>query len=389
MNIKKIIFWESLSHVAGGQRVLLNLLPFFVKDFLVIVIIPEDGELAIACRDIGADVRYIQAGSYHLGRKTFLDVLSFIFRTPRIIFQGIHVCRGTDFIYVNSTRVLPWAVIVGSILHAPVLWHSHILLSDKKTRMLVRFFGSFPMVKKIIAVSEVANSQFSEFAKKTEIVKNSVDIRKFHSRNKNMNSRSEMGMTEGAQDGNDKGGVWRIGIVGDIVPQKGHSVLLKAASILQKQGKDFHISIIGEPRENSILYKEELQKEIFEFGLRDRVEFLGQLKEMQNMYSNFDLIIVPSFVPEACPMVICESFACGVPVIGSRIGAISEFISDGETGYLFEAGSEKDLAEKIVLFFSGSEKIQFMKRRCREYAEKNFDLEGMYKKIKIIIQEIS
>ncbi|GEM_PF-3208232 len=393
MKKEKIIFWESLSHIAGGQRVLLNLLPFFVKDFSATVIIPENGEFSHACKDIDADIVYIQTGSYSLGKKTFSDVLSFIFRTPGIIFQGIRVCRGADIIYVNSTRVLPWAVIIGSILRIPILWHSHILLSDKKTQALTRFFGSFPIVKRIIAVSEVASRQFSEFEKKTEIVKNSVDIDKFQPMKEILDSRSGAGMTEGEWGGNETMSVpqtiWRIGIVGDIVPQKGHSTLLKAASILQKQGKDFCISVIGKPRENSISYREELERESSNLLLQDKIEFLGQLKDMQNIYSKFDLIVVSSLVPETCSLVICETLACGVPVIGSRIGAIPELISDGQTGYLFEAGNSEDLAEKIILFFSDSEKIRLMKKQCRQYAEENFNLEEMYKRIKKIIQEIS
>jgi glycosyltransferase involved in cell wall biosynthesis len=57
--------------------------------------------------------------------------------------------------------------------------------------------------------------------------------------------------------------------------------------------------------------------------------------------------VVPSEWYENAPVSIMESYACGKPVIGARIGGISEMIAEGETGFLFDSGSVDQLAAAL------------------------------------------
>jgi glycosyltransferase involved in cell wall biosynthesis len=61
--------------------------------------------------------------------------------------------------------------------------------------------------------------------------------------------------------------------------------------------------------------------------------------------------IVPSIWMENSPMTIYESYAVGLPVIGSDIGGIPELIDVGETGYLFEPKDVDGLATAIRRLF--------------------------------------
>jgi glycosyltransferase involved in cell wall biosynthesis len=54
---------------------------------------------------------------------------------------------------------------------------------------------------------------------------------------------------------------------------------------------------------------------------------------------------------ENSPMTIYESYAVGLPVIGSDIGGIPELIDVGETGYLFESKDDDGLASAIRRLF--------------------------------------
>ena len=54
-------------------------------------------------------------------------------------------------------------------------------------------------------------------------------------------------------------------------------------------------------------------------------------------------LVIPSDCFEGFPLTIVEAFACGVPVIGSRLGGIGEVIQHGRSGLLFEAGDATDL----------------------------------------------
>jgi glycosyltransferase involved in cell wall biosynthesis len=65
------------------------------------------------------------------------------------------------------------------------------------------------------------------------------------------------------------------------------------------------------------------------------------------LLADADAVVVPSLVPETFSIVAREAFACGLPVIASRIGALPEAIRDGEDGWLFEPGDATGLAELV------------------------------------------
>lgn len=66
------------------------------------------------------------------------------------------------------------------------------------------------------------------------------------------------------------------------------------------------------------------------------------------MLADIDATIVPSIVPETYSIVTRESFASGIPVIASRIGALPDAIRPGENGWLFEPGDAAGLASLIA-----------------------------------------
>ena len=73
-------------------------------------------------------------------------------------------------------------------------------------------------------------------------------------------------------------------------------------------------------------------------------------------------LVVPSIWYENFPRTIVEAFACGLPVIASRIGALADIVRDGETGLLFEPGNPRDLADKMAWALANPERMAAMGR---------------------------
>jgi len=71
---------------------------------------------------------------------------------------------------------------------------------------------------------------------------------------------------------------------------------------------------------------------------------------------------------ENLPCVILESFACGVPVISSNVGGISEFFPK-EFGFLVPPKDESDLLHKILTMHQG---FKINKKDMYHYVEENF-----------------
>lgn len=59
------------------------------------------------------------------------------------------------------------------------------------------------------------------------------------------------------------------------------------------------------------------------------------------------VLVVPSTCYEACPLVVIEAFAVGLPVVASDHGALAEMVEDGRTGWLFMPGDAQALAAAV------------------------------------------
>jgi glycosyltransferase involved in cell wall biosynthesis len=114
----------------------------------------------------------------------------------------------------------------------------------------------------------------------------------------------------------------------------------------------------------------------------NHIELLGRLSHEQVLALMGDarFLVFPSEWYEGFPMTIAEAFACGVPVIASRLGGMEEIVSGVYTGLLFEPGDPTDLAAKVDWAWSHPHRMAEMRENARrEYedkyiAEKNYEL---------------
>jgi glycosyltransferase involved in cell wall biosynthesis len=118
-------------------------------------------------------------------------------------------------------------------------------------------------------------------------------------------------------------------------------------------------------------YKQDERREKY-----PEVEFTGykQDEELKEIINRASFVVVPSGYYENCSMSVLESMAFGKPIIGSRIGGIPEQIEDGKTGFLFEMGNVRELAEKMMVLASDKELRKKMGRAAREKLERKYSL---------------
>lgn len=98
-------------------------------------------------------------------------------------------------------------------------------------------------------------------------------------------------------------------------------------------------------------------------------------------------LILPSIWYENFPRTLVEAFAAGLPVIGSRLGALEELIEDGVTGLLFDPGDAGQLASKIRWAQSNVTAMAEMGRHARARYEKNFTADKNYEQLICIYQD--
>jgi len=108
----------------------------------------------------------------------------------------------------------------------------------------------------------------------------------------------------------------------------------------------------------------------------------------------FDLIKGANFLVwpsegyyETFGLVAIDAFACGVPVIASRIGVLAENIEDGVTGLHFKAGNAEDLASKVNWAAEHPEEMRKMGLNARRVYERKYSSEANYRRLMEIYQE--
>lgn len=97
-----------------------------------------------------------------------------------------------------------------------------------------------------------------------------------------------------------------------------------------------------------------VRKLITEYGLEDRVLFLGKRDDVAELISVSDCVLLPS-EKESFGLVALEAMACGVPVVASNAGGIPEVVLHGETGYLSAVGNYEEMANNVLKLFFDEE----------------------------------
>lgn len=155
--------------------------------------------------------------------------------------------------------------------------------------------------------------------------------------------------------------------VGGLTYHKGVQNLIN--SFREIKNNNLLLEIVGDG-----IYRNELEKLA---GEDKRIIFHGKLpyKKTQEFYEKVDFLVVPSIWYEVFGTIILESFRKGTPVIGARIGAIPELIRENETGFLFNAGDEKDLRRSLEKAITNINKIDKLNKNSFDFVKK-FNMEA-------------
>ena len=155
--------------------------------------------------------------------------------------------------------------------------------------------------------------------------------------------------------------------VGRLVQSKGVSMLLEA----WKQLPTIPLHVVGDGPCRQQMESEQRP------GALPSLTYRGQLRRAETLHAmkNARFLIFPSEWYEGFPVTIAEAFACGVPVVGSRLGAMQEIISDGVTGLHFRAGDVQDFRSKMQWAWDHPAEMEEMGRRARQEFERKYTAE--------------
>ena len=137
-------------------------------------------------------------------------------------------------------------------------------------------------------------------------------------------------------------------------------------------------------------YRPQLEALTASLGLKN-VEFLGPKygEELESLFSNCRFVVVPSIWHENFPYVMMEAFARGKAVIGSDKGGIPEYITEGETGFVFPSHDSKTLAFLIKRLFDNPQQARDMGLKAKALADSQFTDDIFYQRLSTVYEKVA
>ena len=228
----------------------------------------------------------------------------------------------------------------------------------------------------ILPVSGKAANFFrvdGEFPPQVRIVYTGIDTEYFNMKVPRDSMRKELGV---AKD------VFVIGIVGQLVPIKGHRELFRAlANFRARSPRSFICVVVGDGPD-----REYLETYATELGIAGHIVYAGFRSDIPEILASLDVLVAPSHT-EASSRVILEAGAMEIPTIGTRVGGIPEMIEENKSGLLVGLGDIDSLANALLEMTD-----ERLRRRMGEYArrrvEERFSNRIITKQVESIYQDL-
>jgi len=123
-----------------------------------------------------------------------------------------------------------------------------------------------------------------------------------------------------------------------------------------------------------------------DYGILDKVLFLGNSNEVSKLLCYSDLFLLPSQT-ESFGLAALEAMAARTPVISTNAGGLPEVNIAGVTGYLSNVGDTDDMAKNGIYILENNERLQKFKQNALEQA-KQFSLQNVLPAYKEVYREV-
>lgn len=274
-----------------------------------------------------------------------LAVIRWLLALPRdvLTFRRAFLEERIDLVHVNSSFFIPPALAARSV-QLPLLWHLNETLVPPRIARILGFFVQRVSTVSAVAANAVAAHYGLEEGRFVTLYA-PVDPTRFPSNAE----RVERELSE-------RSGSFRIGLIANWNPLKGHIIFLRSLALLVRRGWDVRGVLLGAKFSNHTSYTKQVEKAIEDLSLANRVDDLGFKEDIVPSLMDLDVLALASF-SEACPIVVLEGMAAGVPVVATDVGGVRELLTPKPShpaGLVVQPNNPVDLAEGIESLLSDS-----------------------------------
>ena len=221
---------------------------------------------------------------------------------------------------------------------------------------------------KIVAVSSNVEEEIAKIGiaqEKVSLIENGIDIHRFS---------NSFDRTQLCQKYQIRSNRTIIGTIGRLVPEKAHDILFEAAKLIIENFPDVHFVIVGDGP-----LRENLENKVNALKLSEHVLFTGVSNNIPEVLSLMDIFVLSS-ISEGLPMVLLEAMAAKKPIVTTKVGEISNIISDKEDGVIVPPNDKVGLKKGIEYLLSNKEKAALFTEKAYSKVVEYFSANVMAKK---------
>ena len=160
-----------------------------------------------------------------------------------------------------------------------------------------------------------------------------------------------------------------------LLKEKGVYEYVDAAKTVKERYPETEFLLVGTPDlENPNTVK---QKEIEGWVSQGIINYLGHRNDIPNVFSNSNIVCLPSFYGEGVPKVLIEGAACGRAIVTTDNPGCRDAIINGETGLAVPVRNAEALANAIIQLIDNAELRISMGEKARAFAEAEFDVNSV------------
>lgn len=232
---------------------------------------------------------------------------------------------------------------------------------------LMKFFR-YLIFKKADEVTAISNylAQYVRFQNPKvpiKVIANGVDLKQFLVKDKKENT---------------------IITISRLVEKNGVGDLIEAMVMVRNKILDVKLMIIGSgPLERSLKLK------IKNLNLENNVEFLGEISndQLPQYLAKASIFVRPS-LSEGLGTAFLEAMAAGLPIVGTSVGGITDFLKDGETGLFCNPKDPESVADKIVMLIENDELRNKLAENGRKLVEEKYNWDKIAKEFENVYSRI-
>lgn len=369
--MKKICFIHPSSELYGADRILIYVMKNY-SDFKKVLILRSQGPLVALVQKELPDVEIKIISTLPIIAKKYLSLagifnfliflVSFLTKIKKIKKEKF------DVVYLNTLAVLP--IIFYFSKNSKKIIHIHEIL--KNDSLFHRIINKIALVKSdfLVCVSKAVKKNM-EFAsnsnkEKLKLIYNGINF------NKTETEHLPFEINKSKTN---------FALIGRIKPShKGQNLLVDAISKLNKKSLDSsHFYLVGSTVKGQEYMLIELKNKIQRLKLENNITIIPFVKNIELVYENIDVVIVPSVFDDPFPTTVLEAMFFSKPVIGTDVGGIPEMILNNKTGFIVKRNCANELSQRIDYFLINKNKIiefgeQGHIRFLSNYSKKSFDI---------------